>query len=489
MATTNQRRVRFAVLGDTHFVDPPPAVDGAGPGRKAPSASYAFSAEVTRTTWPRIAAQIRAAAPDFVIQTGDLVHGGWDDAAANEADLRAALARLETLGCPVLVAQGNHDRSPAAIAVPAWRSVVLPWVAGQLQQLGCTHPPEREYYLADVGGCRIVVLDPTLEPGDAQHAFLRRVLAEQAPPRRFVAGHYPIVPLGRPAFAPFPYATTLGPQLAAAGVDAYLCAHTHNQTVSVHHYAAGPLLQVTGSPMGVLPGTAHRFGSGVLPLEVTRALWAGPHPCQYLWGFLEDTAPGWYLIDAAANGVTLTWHTVTDAARAHARWEQPGLISEFTPPPGRALPAVGAADLAHARAARLRLAGHGAPAGMPVRLNGTAIGALPALGSFAPAPVLELAPEHLSLLRLENEVEIATPVDAALLLGALLIEVDRQDGSCVRTRPSPRLWTTLPAAGPPARGGLDQWVAGSGPDGESWFGEHLTRISPGDVIRAGPVAF
>src|SRR6266542_6631798 len=120
--------VRFAVVGDTHFVA---EAAGSDPwaGRRGSAATLAFYAAATRTVWPQVVQEIRAAAPDFVIQAGDLTEGGFADAEGVAADLRQALDRLAELGCPVLVAQGNHDRSPPALAVPAWNEVVLPWVA------------------------------------------------------------------------------------------------------------------------------------------------------------------------------------------------------------------------------------------------------------------------------------------------------------------------------------------------------------------------
>src|SRR5205823_3087278 len=118
-------RLSFAVLGDTHFVAPgppgePAGVGGTRGGRRL-SQTLAFYAEVTRSVWPRIAQEVRAAAPDFVIQAGDVVEGGHSDATGTAADLRHALERLTEVGCPVLIAQGNHDRSPSRLAIPAWR--------------------------------------------------------------------------------------------------------------------------------------------------------------------------------------------------------------------------------------------------------------------------------------------------------------------------------------------------------------------------------
>jgi hypothetical protein len=484
--------VRFAVIGDTHFVAAPAggtagaagtAAGGeAWVGRRGNAATLAFYAAATQTVWPQVVREIREAAPDFVIQAGDLTEGGFTAAVGVAADLRHALERLEELGCPGVVAQGNHDRSPAALAVPAWQEVVLPWVSRQVGQFGqiAGGGIEREHFAFDVDGCRFVVIDPTLAPGDEQHAWLRRTLGETGPRRRFVVGHYPVVPLGRPAFAPFGFATEIGPELGAAGVDAYFCAHTHNQTVSVHalrgeHEAR--LLQVTGAPVGVLEGGPHRFGTGIVPLPEARPLCAGPYRCGYLWGFLEDSAPGWYLVEVDDSSVTLRWHQVGAGPRGWVRCTRAGSVEEAAAPAATIRRMTSPSDRLQVRAARLRVAGYGAALpGKRVWVNGEVIGELPPLGAFAPGPAMEMEAGKRGELWPEVEVKVAMTDGEEVLLGALLLECDLADGRRVRTQPSQRLWTTVAADQEP-KTDWARWV------NSGWFGDGLVRLRPGDPIR------
>jgi len=143
--------------------------------------------------------------------------------------------------------------------------------------------------------------------------------------------------------------------------------------------------------------------------------------------------------------------------QAEARWRRPGDL-EMTRRPGQVgLPAGPLAAGDRVRAARLHLAGYGGGEGRPVRLNGEDVGALPALGSFAPRQSLGLPP---GLVRGQNQVAIETAPGDRLLIGALAIEAALDDGRTLRTP-------------------VDPWLHASSGDWDAWGEPRLRRVPAG----------
>ena len=166
----------IAVLGDTHVRTTP----------DDPQACFPSDALMNARA-QRVVALARARQPRFAVHLGDVTHT-LPVLAAHEPTQRAAKELLAGLGCPLLVAPGNHDvgdkpRSRAAVARtdraahelfediwgPPWRSI-------------------------DRGGCRFVILDsPIMGTGGdleaEQWAWLERTLAGAS--RCFVFLHYP----------------------------------------------------------------------------------------------------------------------------------------------------------------------------------------------------------------------------------------------------------------------------------------------------------
>lgn len=100
--------------------------------------------------------------------------------------------------------------------------------------------------------------------------------------------------MGTPFFDTPAFATGIEQLCRRYRVDAYFCGHTHNQSVSFHRMEkdGSGFLQLTGSAVGYpeMPTTGldtyHRiadYGDGA--------------DNQYLWGILEDSAPGFFMVE------------------------------------------------------------------------------------------------------------------------------------------------------------------------------------------------
>lgn len=166
----------IVVLGDTHVRTTP----------SDPQACYPSDAHMNARA-KRAVALARAREPAFAIHLGDVTHT-LPALEAHEPTQRQARVLLQGLGCPLLVAPGNHDvgdkpRSRAAVAQTDRRAHAL--------FADIWGPPWRAI---DHAGCRFLVLDsPIMGTGSAmegeQWAWLECSLAEAE--RSFVFLHYP----------------------------------------------------------------------------------------------------------------------------------------------------------------------------------------------------------------------------------------------------------------------------------------------------------
>lgn len=133
-------------------------------------------------------------------------------------------------------------------------------------------------------------------------------------------------------------------------------------------------------------------------------------------------------------------------------WAGPEVTVE--PSSGPTQMAVTEADLANAKAAKLHLSVFGSQGGDDygrkwVVLNGRRVAAVPA-NSNASQPdrweefITDLAPEHVKLLRLENEVVIERQTADCFKLGDLALAVQRPDGLWAETDHDPTIWCSAP---------------------------------------------
>jgi acid phosphatase type 7 len=156
--------LRFAVLGDS------------GTGSKA--------------QWD-VARRLDAAAPHFVLHTGDVVYprGGLEDYGPKYfAPYKETLSRA-----PVYPAAGNHDYADARLFTERGRRRIETYKRIHRKPL---------YYSFDLGPAHFVSLDvnaawgvkaaPAIGPGSPQHAWLERDLAASRAPWKILFLHVPV---------------------------------------------------------------------------------------------------------------------------------------------------------------------------------------------------------------------------------------------------------------------------------------------------------
>jgi predicted phosphodiesterase len=376
-----------------------------------------------------LAKEVAATRPDLVLHTGDLAeHGGREPAGPRE--LRRGMGALEAMGAPIIVCRGNHDGDRA------WRDICGP------------HAPKRW----DGPGVHVLTLDyPTFAAPDAFGRLEANLAAIAGTGGRiFLAAHAPAYALARPFFTDHAYAEAIRVLAARYPIDALFCGHTHNQAWSLHTLPGGVRwMQVKGAAVGS-PDRAPQ------PLGEVRAICGDP---TLLWGFLEDTAPGWNEVILDGPWVLLRWHALGGGVGAEARWHVRGEVALTVRPPA-APDAATPFRLSEATAAWMDLAGYGCPEGRRVWLNGQPVGVTPALSSFAPRQTVALPPAALHAV---NTVEIETLAADRLLVGGLSIVVRLSDGSVRRTPVDPWLHTTA-----------DSW--------DVWREPRLRHVRSGDRI-------
>ena len=221
----------------------------------------------------QLIATVRAEHPDFVIHSGDHVHGAHHNDEKKQVTkwwrtyhrLMDPLARQ----CPVYCCPGNHDQTKPGRSLDVY-----------CRHVGRTGKPP--YFAATIGDVHLVLLDLTLRagehdweddvttrlshmggflPGAAQDRWLRRHLSKGRRSKVMIAvGHWPIFTSRNLYFDTDSslrydeitrHPGVLLPQLIEAGFDLYLCGHHHTYERLRHP----KLMQVkTGADGIALPG-------------------------------------------------------------------------------------------------------------------------------------------------------------------------------------------------------------------------------------------
>lgn len=449
----------FAVLGDVHALDP---------DRPRPVTSereregLARCARVRREVWPQILSEVRAAAPDFIVQTGDLLQGD----APSEADLlavaRQVLGELTSLGVPVWLAQGNHDATSDPASRRVWDAVIRSHLA---RQLGGSL--DHAYYTFSVPGARFCVLDYR-DAGREQMAWLRAQcgsggIAGKNDDRTFLVSHAPLHSVARPFFSPPEFTEGVREAIGGRPVDALFCGHTHNQCVSLHPWGGERrLLQVKSAVVG-------EPDREPIPLLAVRSPLHAGSP-EVLWGYLEDTAPGWVRVVVDGGEVTLEWHALGRGRRAWLRWREPGVVDALEAPPV-VMPGLGPEDARRIRSGRVFMAFWGSEdPEKEVRLNGVPIGSAPVTDWFSSRAHVPIPVEALGAIRRMNEVSIANPRREEFAVGGVYLEVTLDDGRVIRTTAS-------------------DFVVATGDRWDAWEEPTLLRVAPGEPAELRALRF
>ncbi|MFE5323037.1 metallophosphoesterase family protein [Paenibacillus sp. NPDC056579] len=413
---------RFVVMGDLHYVQAESHQEVFN-GRAKGITEFA---DVTRNLWmthnvtPEIISAIAARKPDFIIQTGDIIQGHCDNEESGLREMKEAMELLEGLKAPLFFALGTHDGVVGRREERQVRQFVYPAIG---KALG-TSPLTKGYYAFEKAGSLFLVLDyTTFVKNDEQAQFIQDTFAKSAQYEHvFLFAHPPLICVGRPFFTHYDFVQTVLGQIAKFEVDAYFCGHTHNQVSTLHRIGNHWLPQLKSSVLGYPDRPP-------VPLSDVRPILPDPADMEYGWGYLEDSAPGWWEITVNGPSVQADWHVLRQGVQGQLCWRR-GEKATFTRKPsfsttsGQPLPALN--DI---RRVQLRAAGTNckAPNGYRVSLNGMEIGALPRLEYFDSRQSMEIRPEFWPLLASVNDLSV-TIEDEPMCIGGFVLEVETASG-------------------------------------------------------------
>lgn len=424
MLVKNSNKFSFAVLGDTHLTRPEwhPGIANADAGKQHDVAKYV--ANVEQTVKPILSA-IAESEAEFLIHSGDLVEGV--DAPNEREEMGWALEFIAAAGIPCVFARGNHDWRHA------YADVIRPANARALEQ-----PLESNHFSFDAGNSRFVFVDSeTVEPDGEAAGWLEEMLqGSGAQSHVFVVAHSPVWNTGRPFFHDRGFAQVLSTLAARHGVDALFCGHTHNQSITLHRTSGIPLLQVKTCAVG--------WGEQpFLPLDQVKTWLPSVDSLLWSWpGYLENSAPGWCLVQVDGDEVALRWRDVENEDHVVIRWRARGGVEEVYRRPVPICPPPTADELRGAMAGWLCLSIYAAGNGSKqVMLGATLLGEFPTTVPYYHHRT-PIASEALHGLDLRNHAHIVAAPDDPYCVGSLIIELILADGRTVRTQPTSQICGT-----------------------------------------------
>lgn len=437
------RPFSFAVVSDTHFVR-------REFGNKVARVTNLLTPDVyvenvTYALAPMMDA-LREAAPDFLFITGDIIEaseGGYV-----EEDLKAALAFFSACEIPIIYARGNLDDADI------FSQIVRPQMSKIVEQ-----ELDQNYFSFQIDECLFLVLDTPLWSQEQCH-WLEEILQNtdtEAVAHTFIFGHHPVWPVARAFFTPIAFHQDMERLLTAFDVDAYFCGHTHNQNIIWHRTSGLPVFQFMGAMIGI-------SDEPPLPLDHVQAFLPSEDDILACWpGYLENTAPGWFMVSVTSHEVIAEWHHLNRGAEAVVAWEEPGDVLDFWMMEQVAPSKLLVTDLGRIRRAFLRFCGWDGNAGLALSINGKAVGNLPVGDDFAPGR-LELPAHILGELQMENRLVIHPSPDTLCTLGNLVLEVMLPGGRYIRT---------------PATGELFSWAD----KWTDWSDSNLTQLKPTEILQ------
>jgi 3',5'-cyclic AMP phosphodiesterase CpdA len=228
--------------------------------------------------------ELAAAAPRFVVVSGDATVGNPGDGVGDEkvgawwTAFRAALSPLRQAGIPVLVIAGNHDYYTDAHRrgyIAAWADMASDVESSGLGTLRGQPPLSYALRVDDVFLLFLHTVDQQLDP--EVEAFAQGALASEeatGAALRLAIGHVPLVSMmGKTSEV---YRDRLGGLLARGGVSAFFSGHEHLVWDQALSFDGVTLRQIH---VGTASGTYHyplnaatfaaycRDGKGTLPYQ------------------------------------------------------------------------------------------------------------------------------------------------------------------------------------------------------------------------------
>ncbi|MCK5806366.1 MAG: hypothetical protein KAI66_26275, partial [Lentisphaeria bacterium] len=228
-------------------------------------------------------------------------------------------------------------------------------------------------------------------------------------------------------------------------VEAYLCGHTHNQALSFHaRQGDRGWVQLMASSVGY-PAMEP------VPLERVHRLADFGSRNTFVWGILEDSAPGFYILDLEPEELAGSWESVAGAHHefsAKDRRTAPSLSNWVSPPKC----ALRAEDVHQIQLASIQVFGYSEPgSGGELFLNGVSLSAIPPNGAYAARRFVPVGNEALATISLSNTLTMRMPSTGEFAIGSFALEVRLVDGRTCRTAPAAEIFV---------RG--DRWLEFSG---------------------------
>lgn len=396
--------------------------------------------------------------PEFIIQTGDFFHGGRNADSNAESDY-AFSNFSENFRIPFHIAKGNHDaRDP-------FEKNSLPLISAELGR-----EVRSSYYSFDKAGCHFIIIDCTDEDISDQISWLEKDLEaarkSSATGHIFVAGHYPLWIVARAGFSNKEFSTRVAELLAKYKVDAYLCGHTHNKTLTVRMINGQPLTQIMDAgvveenrlsglapfTLRIKPAPSDTDRPGILPLEEGHQIFIPEKELKYYYGYQEGSTTSYYIITVKGNKVQADWHVLGEGVIRSVEWNEPGLLKDIRVPvkkEGKPLDPGKFDQIAEAWlyaapwtdeeniAATFRI--NNIPAGK-LEMNKARMAGSPFWNKIE----IPLDPSVVKL-KMENEVAIDNPAKGRFGLAHVFILVKFTDGSFARSSISKKVVTSFVA--------------------------------------------
>ena len=459
---------QFAVLGDAHYVRLEGHQNTLNGHAKGPSEydDTVRNHAATLSVLPAFLREVKDAQPDFVIHTGDLVHGHCDSQDDNTRETLEAHALMQTLDVPVFFAMGTHDGVVTQPDTAHVDALIKPAIAKHsvLQTpsaLALGVASTETYYSFVREDSLFIILDYTIyRKGEQQSIFLRETLEKSRQYSHvFLFAHPPLIPIGRPFFTKEEFAADLLELCRRYRPDAYFCGHTHNQIVSLHKLGDYMLPQLQ------TVSTGYSDGEMIPYLDVRRFL-PSYEDCRVGWAYMEDSPPGFYLVHVDGVQVNIEWHVMNiGCSGAFVIRRDMGVeftkLPTFTSKKLTKLP-----ELRDIRAIRVRGTGTGIRQGeLTYTLNGYQLTGSPWLEYFDARRVISLGQELWqsivteSLLR-ENFLQVNIGEKPACI-GGFLLEIETEYGT-LRSQISPYFVND------------SRW--------QNWQDDNLLRVAPNTTI-------
>ncbi len=421
----SESTVRFAVVGDIHFVRSENIERQTAERPESFGYDTRRYARMAETVLPRLVEEIADARPDFIVQLGDFEQGHRDPALAR-GDFQAGLNLLER-AAPTLVVRGTHDYPHEAF------DAVIPAHNAARAGVEVSAP----FFSFERGNARFIVTDTHPHAAPEQSEWLEAELERSDRfAHVFVFGHEPAFNTARPFFFSPDHAGRMGERLHQAGVSAYFCGHTHNQCLAARRRGGSVLLQAKSCAIGdpaAEPAPLDAVRTWLLPRAETAWCWPG---------YVENSAPGWLLVETDGEAARLEWRRVGDGP--HVRIEQrrgrpPRELFRSPPAPRRRL---SVSELDRIRRAWLCLSIDRTDASRKrVILQGAPAAEFPSQVAYYHHRT-ELPADAARRLEVTNELRIEADDDARFCVSSVHLSAQLDTGEVVRSSVWPYIYST-----------------------------------------------